>query len=325
MNETVKREILDKIKSYGKIVISRHKRPDGDAIGSTKGLKRILNLSFPEKKVYLINEDYSDYLSFLGTEDSQLSDEQYGDVLQIVLDTANTARISNSKIGLAKELVKIDHHIDITPYGNISWVEEERSSTCEMVVDFYWTFRNELKLDREAATYLYAGMVTDSGRFKFSSTTGETMRYAGLLLDQGIDTASLYAHLYLEDYAYLKFEADAYKKMRMTENGVAFLHVTEAMQRKYQLTSEQASNAISLLDSIENSIIWLAFIDYADSIRVRLRSRFVTINELAEKYHGGGHDRAAGATVYSRKEMQALLKDADELIRTYKESHEGWM
>ena len=188
-----------------------------------------------------------------------------------------------------------------------------------MIVDFYVTFKDELKLDKEAALDIYTGMVTDSGRFLYSETNGDTLRLAAVLLDQGIDAQTLYSRLYLEDFDYLKFQSYVFGKMKMTENGVAYLYVDDAMQKQFNLTSEQASNTVSLLSEIKGSIIWLAFIDNADgTIRVRLRSRFVTINKLAEKYGGGGHACASGATVHSAEEMQALLKDADEIIKEYK-------
>lgn len=325
-NYDIKRRILDKIKEYDRIVISRHIRPDGDAVGSTQGLAGMLRLSFPEKDIRVINSDHSDYVSFLGDEDGEADDAFYSDALVIVLDTATPDRVSNKKYTLGREKVKIDHHIDIKPYGDISWVEEERSSVCEMIADFYLTFRDELKLDVTAATCIYTGMVTDSGRFRFRSVTGETLRCAAALLDMGIDTDTLYARLYLEDFDYLKFKAYVYLNMKMTEHGVAYIYVDNEMRERFSLTDEEASNTVSCLDSIKDSIIWIAFIDNRDgTIRVRLRSRFVTINKLAEKYRGGGHDCASGATLYSADEIDALLRDADELIREFKETNEGWL
>lgn len=325
-NFEIKRRILDKIKQYDRIIVTRHFRPDGDAIGSSKGLARMLKLSFPQKEVYVINEDSSEYLAFLGGEDAPIADEKYSDALVIVCDTATTDRISNKKFSLAKEIVKIDHHIDVKPYGDLSWVEEERSSLCEMIADFWLTFKDELNLDKEGATYIFTGMVTDSGRFRFSSVDGETMRRAGALLDLGIDTEWIYANLNLDDFNVFKFEAYVYKKMKVTTDGVAYIYVDKAMQRKFKLTNEQASNVVSYLDGIKGAIVWLAFIENADgSIRVRLRSRFVTINDLAEKYGGGGHDRACGATVHSKKEMKQMLSDANEIVKNYKENNTGWL
>ena len=320
-----KQAILQKIKEYDQIMIFRHFRPDGDCVGASRGLKTILQLSFPEKEILLVDSEKSDYLAFLGEDDAPVADEVYASALGIVVDTANTDRISNKKFSLCKELVKIDHHIEISPYGSCSWVEEEASSCCEMIVDFYDTFRDELKINREAATYLYTGMVTDSGRFRFRSVSGDTMRRAGLLLDLGIDTDTLYAHLYLDDYEFLKFKAHVLNAMQITENGVAYIYVDKAMQERFHLTSEAASNVVSFLDSIKGCLCWLAFIENPGEIRVRLRSRFVTINQLAERYRGGGHACASGSTIYNMEEMNSMLREADALVKEYKDNHEGWL
>ena len=317
--------ILNKIKEYNKIIIFRHFRPDGDAVGSTKGLQRILKLTYPEKTVLLVNNDYADYLTFLGGEDGPITDEEYADALGIVCDTATAKRISNQKFSLCREIVKIDHHIPIESYGNYEWVEEERSSCCEMIAHFYDTFSDELKIDTEAATYIYAGMVTDSGRFRFRDVSSETMRLAGVMLKNNIDTEVLFAHLYLKDFEEFKFESYAHKKMQITNNGVAYLFVTKRMQKKLGITKEQASASVSFMDSIKGSLIWIAFIEGEKEIRVRLRSRFVTISELAEEYRGGGHACAAGATVYSKAEMKELIAKADARLGEYKANNEGWL
>ena len=328
MNREVKQQILNKIKEYDRIMLFRHVRNDGDCVGATKGMKRILQLSFPEKEIYLIDTDLAKYLEFMGPEDEDVPDEMYAEALGIVIDTASEARISNKKYTLCKELIKIDHHIPLENYGDLMWVEEERSSACEMIVDFYDTFRDELKIDSEGATYLYTGMVTDSGRFKYEGVTGATMRCAATLLDVGVDTETLFARLYLEAFEYLKFKAHIYQRMQITENGVAYIYIDKAMQEEFGLSLEQASACVGNLDSIRGCIAWMAFIENGDedhSIRVRLRSRFVHINPIAEKYHGGGHACASGATVYSVEEMNALLQDADALVKEYKETHEDWL
>ena len=325
MNENMK-IILDKIKEYDKIFIFRHFRPDGDAIGSSKGLCTLLKNTYPEKKIYLQNSDFSNYLAFLGGEDDLLLDEEYADALGIVLDTGTKKRISNQKYELCKELVKIDHHIPVESYGNYEWVEEHRSSTCEMVAAFYDAFKDELKMSKEAATYIYTGMVTDSGRFRFREVSGDTLRLAGLILDQGIDTEFIYSNLYLDEVESLRFESYVHRKMKISDSGVVSMYVTNRMKKKFRLSNEDASACVSCMDSIKGSLIWIAFIEGENGeTRVRLRSRYVTISELAERYHGGGHACAAGATVYSKAEAKALLKEADELLREYKKNNEGWL
>lgn len=319
-------EIYNKIKEYDRIILFRHFRPDGDAIGSTKGLQRILQLTFPEKDIYLQNDDFSDYLAFLGEEDKPINEAMYTDALGLVLDTGTVKRISNQRYALCREIIKIDHHIPLEDYGTLQWVEEERSSTCEMVAAFYDVLSDKLKIDKEAATYIYTGMVTDSGRFRFRDVSDETMRLAGIMLRQGINTEWIFANLYMKELKQFKFESFVYQKIKMTENGVAYVHITDAIKEKFNLTMENASAAVSYLDSIKGSLIWVAFIDSPDgTIRVRLRSRFLHVNTIAEKYRGGGHASACGATLLDKKEIKKLLSDADALLKEYKSTHEGWL
>lgn len=325
-NIETKKAILAKIKEYETIVIARHERPDGDAIGSSHGLARILRISFPEKHIYVSDQDSSEYLAFLNTEEADPKGIGLENALAIVVDTAGLDRCANKEIGKARELIKIDHHIDVTPYGGISWIEDERSSVCEMIAAFQYTFRDILKLDTRAATLLYAGMVTDSGRFRYSETSGETLRLAGYLLDMGVDTQTLYANLYLEEFDFFKFQSHVFGKMKITENGVAYLYVDNAMQQQFHLSREQASSSVDFMNKIKGSLIWLAFIDNPDgSIRVRLRSRFITVDKLANNYGGGGHANASGATVHSLQEMQKLVDEADSLLKKYKAENEGWL
>lgn len=324
----IRQAILQKIKDYHRILLFRHLRIDGDCVGATKGLKALITLNYPDKDVYIIDDERSDYLAFLGEDDAPIDDALYQDALGIVLDTANTARISNPKFALCRELIKIDHHIEREPYGALNWVEDWRSSTCEMIAAFYDACKAELKIDAQTATYLYTGMVTDSGRFQYEGVTGDTLRCAALLLDQGVDTERLYAQLYLKEFDSLKFKAYIYDNMRISPNGAASIYIGMEAQREFGLSFEEACTAISSLDAIKGCLCWIAFIESGDdkkSIRVRLRSRFMAINTLAEQYRGGGHANASGATVYGLDEVEQLLRDADAAVKSYKETHEGWL
>ncbi len=327
-NYDTMKQILDKIKSYDRILIFRHFRPDGDAVGSTKGFQAILRATYPEKEILLCNEDYAQYLEFLGPEDGEIPEEKLADALGIAIDTGTIERLSSQKFLQCKETIKIDHHINNNPYGDICWVEDSRSAACEMIVKFYDTFREELIMTKDAAFYLYLGMVTDSGRFKYDGVTGETLRLAGILLDQGINTEWMYANLYLDEFSQLKFKSHVYEKMQISENGVAYIIIDKAMQEQFGLSHEDASAAISYLDSIKGCLSWLAFVESAKedgAIRVRLRSRFVPINTVGERYRGGGHAYASGATVYGMDEVNQLIAEVDAVVKEYKENNEGWL
>ena len=122
--------------------------------------------------------------------------------------------------------------------------------------------------------------------------------------------------------------APSYDPSVITENGVAYLFVSREMQEKFNLSLEDASASVSFMDSIKGSLCWIAFIEQGDelgTIRVRLRSRFVPVNPVAEQFRGGGHDCACGATVYNMEEVNALLRMADETVKEYKQTHEGWL
>ena len=324
MNSEMK-TVLEQIKAYRRIVLFRHIRPDGDAIGSTRGLAEILKQTYPEKEIYLQSADSSERLAFLGDDDAPLAEDLYSDALGIVLDTATRERISGSQYALCRKLIKIDHHIPVDNYGDVQWVESYRSSACEMVTAFYDAFRDELKLNPSAASYLYMGMVTDSGRFRFSSVTGETLRLAGMLLDVGIDTEMMFAHLYLREANTFAFQAYVLKNMKISDHGVASVYISKATCEKFGVSYEDAGDAVIYMDSIKGSLIWIAFIETDEAVRVRLRSRFVAINKLAERYNGGGHACACGATLSSPSQRPKLLREADALLKEYKESHSDWL
>ena len=317
----VTRDILKLIRDFHSIVICRHVNPDGDAEGAAFGLRRILQLTYPEKDVRVVNRGgIPESIAFLGQEDTA-DVSFYRDALVIVLDCAVLNRLDNENVMSGACVVKIDHHPDVEPFGDHAWVEPTRSSTSEMIADLWWNNRDVLRMDTEAARALYVGIVTDTGRFMFS-TSGNTMRLAATLLEYGFDCPAVFANLYLESFEYRQFSAAMTAQINRTPAGVAWLHVTKELQERYALSHEQSGNTVLLMNDIAGSPIRIVFIDNEDgSIRVRIRSRFIVINQMAIKYHGGGHAFASGATVYSPAEMQALLDEADILQRDWLREH----
>lgn len=319
-------QALKVIADYPVIVIHRHSNPDGDAMGSQIGLKKIIEANYPDKKVYAVGDAAGRYAFMADSTMDEIPDSVYDGALAIILDTSARKLISDERYVRAAMTLRMDHHIFCEKIAEVEVVDTGCESCCGLIADFCQTMG--LTLPAEAATALYTGMVTDSGRFMYEGVTGDAMRMAGLMLDAGVDIQWLYANLYLKDFDSLKFTAYIYEHMSVTENGVAWLLVDKAMQEKFGLSMEGASAAISSLSGIRGCLCWIAFIETGDedgAIRVRLRSRFATINQIAECYHGGGHACASGATVYSQEEMQALLRDADAHIKEYKENNDGWL
>lgn len=315
-----KLDILNKIKEYDTIIIHRHVRPDGDALGSSLGLREILRDNFPEKQVYSVGGNLPEYLKFVGEEDD-ISDEVYENALVIAVDTATKARIYDERYIKAKELIKIDHHDPVENYGDINFVKEHFASCSLLIMDIFSVIPN-INISAKAARYLYIATITDTGRFRYADVDGRALKLAGEMLEKGIDTEAIYSNLYTKELKSYQLQAYIYKHIKLTENGVAYMFMTKKIMKKFKVSIEDASNMVNLMDGIKGSMIWVLFIEHPENIRVRLRSRHIKVIDIAKLYNGGGHDNASGATVYSKKEMIALLKEADERLKVFKIENE---
>jgi len=307
--------ILNKIKSYQTIIIHGHKRPDGDCYGSQFGLKNIIETTFPQKKVFVVGET-SRYVDFLGKVDT-IPDEAFKQALSIVVDTATEDRISDDRHKLAKEVIKIDHHIPIDNYGHIRWVQTDFPSCAQMIAYFYHTFKKELNMTIEGANALYTGIVTDTGRFRFRGVSKITHQLAGILLDKGVDIEYIDAHLSKETMEVIALKGYVYSNFETTSGGFVFIKMTRDVIEKYSVSDEQASSVVNLLGSIEGYPVWALFIEYAGEIRIRLRSSGPDVNYLANSYQGGGHAKASGAKLVSWDQLPQFIKDVEQLIADY--------
>lgn len=316
-------KILEKIKEYNKIIIHRHLRPDGDCIGSQMGLKALLKHNFPEKEILAVGDNIPTYISYYGENDTVL-DEDYNGALVIVVDTANPKRICDERYSTGEFIIKIDHHDDSPDYGNLIYVNPKSPACSSIMVDMYKTWHeydNNITLNKEAATAFMLGIVTDTGRFKYRGTDRRLFENAGLLMDQDIELDELYTSTYIKEKEELKLQGFVCENFKVTENGVAYIYFDKETLEKYKVTSDEAAACVNILDSIRGSMIWVVFINQNKEdgeIRVRLRSRFVAINEVATHYRGGGHLQAAGSTIYSLEEMDSLLLELDSLLKEFK-------
>ena len=316
-------KILEKIKEYNKIIIHRHLRPDGDCIGSQMGLKALLKHNFPEKEILAVGDEIPTYISYYGKSDEVLN-EDYNGALVIVVDTANPKRICDERYNKGEFLIKIDHHDDSPDYGDLIYVNPKSPACSSIMVDMYkaWhEYDNNITLNKEAATAFMLGIVTDTGRFRYRGTDRRLFENAGLLMDQGIELDELYTSTYIKEKEELKLQGFVCENFKVTENGVAYIYFDKETLEKYNVTSDEAAACVNILDSIRGSMIWVVFINQNKEdgeIRVRLRSRFVSINEVATHYRGGGHLQAAGSTIYNLDEMNSLLQELDSLLKEFK-------
>ncbi|WP_186578388.1 DHH family phosphoesterase [Aquibacillus kalidii] len=309
--------IVNKIKEYDTIIIHRHVRPDPDAYGSQVGLAKIIQHSFPYKNVYTVgDEDPS--LSFLAIMD-QIKEETYRNALVIVCDTANQARISDDRFSFGKELIKIDHHPNVDTYGDVSWVNTEASSTSEMIYELFLHGKSMgLKCNDEAASLLYSGIVGDTGRFLFPSSTEKTFRYASDLVTYNFNRTELYEQMYNTKQNIARLKGYILQNFEISEAGVSSVKITKDKLKEFQITASETSSLVGVLGDIDGIRAWAIFVEEEELIRVRLRSKGPVINEVAAKYNGGGHPLASGATIYNWAEMQQLIADLEQVCLDYR-------
>ncbi|WP_163653341.1 bifunctional oligoribonuclease/PAP phosphatase NrnA [Listeria sp. PSOL-1] len=296
--------ILNEIKKYQTIILHRHERPDPDAYGSQMGLAEIIRTSFPQKKVFSVGEKEAS-LAFLGEPDV-IDDDVYKDALVIICDTANTARIADKRFTLGGKLIKIDHHPNDDPYGDILWINTGASSCSEMITAFYENFKTELILNETAARLLYAGIVGDTGRFLYPSTTKETMRLAAILVDYPFNRPALFNEMYQQPVNIMRLAGYIFEHFQIDESGAATIFLEKAILEEFQVNPRDASSLVSVVENAQGLKAWIMFIQEGDLIRARLRSKGPIINTLAKEYHGGGHPLASGATIHSVKEIEEM-------------------
>ncbi|MFA1821286.1 bifunctional oligoribonuclease/PAP phosphatase NrnA [Virgibacillus oceani] len=309
------KQIMDTIKAYETIIIHRHVRPDPDALGSQAGLKEIIKQTYPDKKVYAVGEEDPSFI-FL-TQMDEINDSIYEDALVIVCDTANMERISDDRYELGEKLIKIDHHPNVDVFGDIYYVDTEASSTSEIIYELYK--QSELQMNEAAARLLYAGIVGDTGRFLFPSTTNKTFLYAAELVTYPFDRTALYNGLYRIKDNIARLRGYILQTYKLNPNGSCSVKLTQEILDEYGVTSLETGQLISVLGDVDDIIAPTFFIEEDGIIRVRLRSKGPVINEIAEKYNGGGHPLASGATVYSWEEAENLIRDIEEACREYRE------
>ncbi|WP_099158753.1 DHH family phosphoesterase [Virgibacillus ndiopensis] len=309
-------KILQSIKEYDTIIIHRHVRPDPDAYGSQAGLREIIKQTFPVKNVYVVGEE-DPSLNFLVRMDT-INDSTYNDALVIVCDTANAARIDDDRYNKGDKLIKIDHHPNVDEYGDIMWVDTSASSTSEMIYEFYiHTKEAGFKMNDEAARLLYGGIVGDTGRFLFPSTTTKTFQYAAELVAYNFDRVQLYDGIYSIQGNIARLRGYILQNFKLTESGMSTIRLTKEILNEYDVKPIETGQLVGVLGDIEGIKAWVIFIEEDDLIRVRLRSKGPVVNTIAAKYDGGGHPMASGASVYTWEETEQVISDLDEACRSF--------
>lgn len=312
----VQEEILATIKAFDRIIIHRHQRPDPDALGSQVGLAEILRASFPEKEIYQVGGPVEglDYLALMQT----IPDDLYKGALVIVTDTANAPRVSDQRYDQGAKLIKIDHHPNDEPYGELVWVNTKASSCSEMIVSFWQMFQNELTMTQEAARLLYAGIVGDTGRFLYPATTATTLRLAAELLDYGFDAPNINRQLDQVSRSVARLSGYVYENIEIDEIGAGKVILSQELQQRFGVVDSETSAVVSLPGKIDEVMAWAIFVEQPEGYyRVRMRSKGPVINEIAKRHHGGGHPLASGANAKDLEEVAVIYQEIQAAIKEF--------
>lgn len=317
INSSIIKKVFKKIKEYPEIIIARHVGPDPDAIASTIALRDSIRLTFPEKEVYAVGLGVSKF-KYYGILD-KIDNEQYKNVLLIVLDVPNLNRVDGIEGLEYKEIMKIDHHPAEDIKGPVDWTDETSCSTCQMIAELI--LNTPLKLDTKIASNLYLGIVSDSDRFLLSYTTNKTFQVVhDLIKASKIDFVSLYNYLYDRSIDEVRFQGYIAMNMVVTENGLGYIVIPSDIIKEYHVDLATPANLINSFNFIRDVLVW-TFIteDVKNNVyKVSIRSHGPIINEVASHYHGGGHKYASGARITSLEEVDLFIKELDELCEEYK-------
>ena len=305
--------VLKEIRDHDTIIIHRHHHPDGDALGSQIGLRHLILRNFPGKRVYMVGDEAGRYAFMAGSVMDEVDDTLYPRALAVILDTSARALISDERYQQAHRTVRLDHHLFVEKIADVEVDDSSYESCCGLVTGM--AMECGWALTPEAATALYTGMVTDSGRFRYDATTARTFRLAAWLMEQPIDTEKLYHDLYAMDLKELRLRAAFVGRIRLTERGVAYTITTAEELAALDCDSFTASRGmVGVMADVRGVDIWVNFTETDRGILCELRSGPYNINPIAVKYGGGGHAKASGATLKSWDEVHSMLDDLDKMM-----------
>src|SRR5699024_2001449 len=226
--------------------------------------------------------------------------------------------VSDERYALGEKIIKIDHHPNDEPYGDLLWVNDQASSCSEIIADFWQLFPDELKMTQNAARLLYAGIVGDTGRFLYPSTSAHTLQIAAALIEFGFDHAGLNRRIEQVSKNVARLSGYLYQNLQVDQNGAAYLVLPADLLKEYDVSDAQTSGIVPLPGTIEGVLAWALFVEQPEGYyRVRLRSKGPAINQIARSHHGGGHLLASGANARDLAETQTIYQEIQAACQTY--------
>lgn len=289
-------QLIEAVERAGTIAIGGHVRPDGDCIGSCMGLYGYITENFPEKKVCIYLEEVSENFSYLRQEGAFERETHYD--LFVSLDCGDAERLGEAQAVMeaADYVFNVDHHITNTKFGDKNIVKDA-SSTCELL----YTMLDEEKISYDVACALYTGIVHDTGVFKHSNTTGETMRIAGKLIDLGIPFGKIIdGSFYMKTYKQLQIMGRCLlESVRIMNGRCIFSVVRKSVMDFYEAKPSDLDGVIDVMRTTEGVEVAI-LLDERElgEYKVSMRSNgIVDVSQIALYFGGGGHVRAAGCSI----------------------------
>jgi phosphoesterase RecJ-like protein len=319
------KKAVDCIKKHKSFLITTHTHLEGDALGSELAFYSLLKKL--GKRAAIINQDGLPYgYDFLpskniakrlhGSDSKKIKFDCF-----VALDCSDLSRTGEVyKLNSSQQtILNIDHHISNKRFGDVNWVKPNVSCCCEMIYGLYKSLR--IGLDRETALFLYVGILTDTGSFRYSNTTSRTHQAASQLLKHHLDVPQIYKSIYknipIQDVRLL---AKILTGVRLEAKGkMAWVQIRRQMFGKKKFSfdlSEEVLSFIRAIKDVEVCVLFKENLSLKDEIRVNFRSQGkVDVNRIASCFGGGGHKTASGATIRGdiktvRKKVLAKIREA---------------
>ena len=240
----------------------------------------------------------------------EAGDEVIAQSFAIVVDTANTERIDDQRFASASSIFKIDHHPDRSFYGDDQIVDESAAATCQILADFL-AYCKDSRVSVTTAERLYAGMLTDTLNFTTSNTTAASLRAAGYLCQFGVDIPSLSRTLFDRSLNGFRFSAWIRSNVTVQDGHLGYAVIPMSIMEEYDMSASKARSFVDEYGHVKEFEAWCVFTEkqgengslYDGS----LRSKTIRINDIAEKYHGGGHVNASGVKNLTRTQVDEIL------------------
>lgn len=308
------KSFLQLIEEYDNICIFRHEFPDPDALGSQFGMKGLIEDNYQNKNVKVLGLPIKTLNSHLYPEMDEVDDEFIKSSLAIILDTANSERIDDKRYRLSKKIIKIDHHPALEDYGDLNIVDVSVCATSFLLTRI--ARENNLKVSSNTATFLYSGIVGDTGRFLHNNTTAEVFNYAEFLVEKNADIESVYEKLYTRSINDLRLIGFIQQHFKIYQDKIAFYFLREQDYKQFDVDFEKAKEYVYVIANIENIKIWVSATYNPETkyYHISIRSNKVEIDDIAKKFGGGGHKYAAGVKVSTIARLFLIIKELSKKI-----------